>query len=104
MTYIFPFILSFIITLGLTPLVRCYVLKNKLAVSERRDRDVHKKPTPRLGGIAIFISFWLIAIGYWLYAPEKLHFVDEKFLGIDKNLLGVFIGSLILLFTGIIDD
>ena len=102
--YILPFILSFLITLGLTPLVRYFALKNNWAVLKPRERDIHKKPIPRLGGIAIFIAFWLVVFGYLLFNPTKLSFIDEKILGIDKNLLGVFLGSSILFIVGVIDD
>lgn len=103
-SYILPFILSFILALGLTSLVKFLAIKNKWAIGKPRERDIHHKPTPRLGGIAIFITFWLIVIGYWLFNHDKFHFVDEKILEIDKNLLGVFLGSLILFIVGAIDD
>lgn len=102
--YLLPFVLSLILSLALTPLARFLAQKYQLAIPQPRPRDVHGKPIPRLGGIALFISFWLIVIAYWLLAPGKLHFVDEKILGIDKNLLGVFLGSLILIIVGVVDD
>lgn len=102
--YIFPLVLSFILTLGLTPLVKFLALKYKLSIRNPRSRDVHQKPIPRLGGIAIFVSFWTIVLGYQIFNADKLQFVSEKILSIDKNLLGVFLGSLILLIVGIIDD
>ena len=81
MNYIIPFIISFIIALGLTPLVRLLVVKKNLAMALPRKRDVHIKPIPRLGGIAIYISFWIVVFGFYILYPDKLHFVNEKFLG-----------------------
>ncbi len=102
--YLLPFILALVASIGLTPLVIGFVKKRNLAMPAVRDRDVHKSPVPRLGGVAIFIAFWLLVVSYWLLAPEKLHFTDTKIIGIDQNLLGVFIGSIILLIVGVIDD
>jgi UDP-GlcNAc:undecaprenyl-phosphate GlcNAc-1-phosphate transferase len=102
--YIFPFLLAFLISLGLTPLVRHLAIKNNWAMSKPRERDIHKKPIPRLGGIAIFIAFWTAVFGYLLFNPSKLTFVSDQVLGVDENLLGVFLGTVILLIVGIIDD
>ena len=52
-------------------------------------RKIHKVPTPRLGGLAIFITF---LIGYMLYGT------------ISTQMISVLIGGFILLLTGIIDD
>lgn len=104
-TYIVPFTLSFIISLILTKLVRDFMVKRKLAMSEPRERDVHIKPIPRLGGVAIFISFWLIAFSYWLLSPEKINFQNVVDLGsVDKNILGLLLGSFIVVIGGAVDD
>lgn len=104
LNYILPFISSLILALIFTPLVLNWAKKNNLSLAKPRERDVHKNPVPRLGGIAIFSSFWLVMIGYMLFCPDKLHFVDQKVLGIDLNLWGVIFGSIILLILGIMDD
>jgi len=104
LTYLIPMVIAFFSTLIITPVLIKYLVKNKISLQQPRDRDVHTKPIPRLGGVVIFIIFWLAVISYQLFYPEKLHFVNEKILGIDKNLLGVFLGSLILVITGIVDD
>ena len=102
--YIFPFVISILVSLILTFLVKNYCNKKKLALSEPRARDVHIKPVPRLGGIAVFVTFWLVVFGYCLLNPHKFNFVGEQILGIDKNLMGVFLGSVILFLVGVYDD
>lgn len=75
-----------------------------LAISKKRKwldvpdeaRRVHKKPTPNLGGIAMFFAFWLIMAGFIYFSQ-----VQGVYL---KYIAGIFIGSLILFITGIIDD
>jgi len=104
MQYIFPFVISFIIALLLTPLVRKFLVKKNLAMSSPRERDIHTKPIPRLGGVAIFLSFMLVISGYMIFNPDILVFIKEKIYGLDRNLLGLIIGSLILIIVGIVDD
>ena len=59
-------------------------------------RRVHLKPTPNLGGIAMFTSFWIIAISFLYF-----NHVEGAYF---KYIIGLFVGSLVLFVTGIIDD
>ena len=59
-------------------------------------RRVHKKPIPNLGGIAMFMAFWIV-MGAFLYFNQ----VQGAYF---KYIIGLFAGSLILFVTGIIDD
>lgn len=104
LSYLIPFILSLTLSLILTSIVRKIALKKKWTIAKVRARDAHQKPTPRLGGVAIFLSFWIITIIYWIVFPEYLNFIIDKILGLDKNLLGVFIASTVWIIVGIIDD
>lgn len=102
--YIIPFISALIISLIFTPLIRSYCLGKNIALPDIRLRDTHHQKTPRLGGLAIFLSFYLVIIGFLIFSPETLHFVDEKFLGIDLNLFGLMLAGLVWIIVGIIDD
>jgi len=102
--YIIAFLVALVLSLVLTPVVRFLAQKYNLAIPQPRPRDIHGKPIPRLGGVALFVSFWLVVIGYLLINPDQLNFINNKIFGIDKNLLGVFLGSLVLIIVGIIDD
>ena len=53
-------------------------------------RKIHKKPMPRLGGLAIFIAF---LTGYMLFGVAD-----------DTRMISVLIGGFIIILTGIIDD
>ena len=53
------------------------------------ERKVHKKPMPRLGGLAIYFSFLL---GYMLYGNNS------------TEMLSILIGSFIIILLGVIDD
>jgi len=59
------------------------------ALDMPNERKVHKKPMPRIGGLAIFFAFLL---GYMLYGT------------ISTQMLSVLIGGFIIIVTGIIDD
>lgn len=66
------------------------ISKKKGFVDLPSPRKVHAKPIPRLGGVAIFLAFWILVF---------------SFLGnFDQRLLGVFLGSAILVAFGIADD
>lgn len=83
------FTLAFAISLAATPFV--ITLAHKIGAVDVPDseRRVHKKPIPRLGGLAIFYGF-LIALLF--------------FAKLDQQLRGILIGALIIVGVGIIDD
>lgn len=81
-------IISFLFSIVLVPFIKKMAIHIK-AIDIPNDRKVHKKNTPRLGGLAIFFSFLL---GYILFAPTS------------TQMLSVIIGGFIILIVGIIDD
>ncbi len=103
MQYIIAGLAAFIITLILTPLVRLISTKYGI-IDQPGGRRINKEPIPRMGGVAIVISFWLTVLGISLFAPGMLDFSHQSILGVDRNLLGVFVGAMILMTVGIVDD
>jgi UDP-GlcNAc:undecaprenyl-phosphate/decaprenyl-phosphate GlcNAc-1-phosphate transferase len=96
---------SAILTSALLTLeMRRFVLRSEIGLSQPRERDIHTKAIPRLGGVAISLSFLFTCIGVLVAFPDALWFVPNTFLGIDKNLFGILAGVLLLLIVGIIDD
>ena len=59
------------------------------ALDITNERNVHKNPIPRLGGLGIFIGF---LIGYMLFGQPSI------------QMNSILIGSFIILLTGIFDD
>ncbi len=86
---IFCFSLAFAISLAATPFV--INLAHKIGAVDVPDseRRVHKKPIPRLGGLAIFYGF---LIAFLCFAK------------LDQQMRGILIGALIIVGVGIIDD
>lgn len=83
------FIVAFIITFILTPFVKKLAFKVGAVDVPKDNRRMHKKPTARLGGLAIFFGFIISAI---IYSD------------LDKELGGILIGSCIIVILGIFDD
>ncbi len=57
--------------------------------SEEGNRHIHKKATPKLGGVGIFLSFLL---GYMLFGEQSI------------RMNSILIGSFIIILTSIVDD
>ncbi len=81
--------MAFLITLGLTPAAKSLAYKIGAIDVPKDKRRVHKRPTPRLGGLAIYYGF-LVSI---------LLFSD-----IDRQMIAIIAGSLLIVGVGIIDD
>ena len=80
---------AFLISFAATPMV--ISLAHKIgAIDVPKDaRRVHKKPTPLIGGLAIFLGFIVSVICFAV---------------IDKETAGILIGCVIIVTVGMIDD
>lgn len=94
--YVLVAVVAGVFTYLSTPLVRAVALATH-AFTPVRDRDVHDTPTPRLGGLAIFIGF--VAAGLVGYQLPYLHAAFAT-----GELKGVFIGAGIVCLLGAVDD
>ncbi len=83
------FALAGVISYALTPFVKRFAHKIGAIDVPKDSRRMHKKPIPRLGGLAIFLAF-LCAV---------LLFVD-----IDRQMLCILIGAMTIVILGIFDD
>ena len=54
--YIMAFVLAFLISFAMTPVAKKVAFKVG-AIANPRKRDMHSKPIPRMGGIAIVAGF-----------------------------------------------
>lgn len=82
-------IICFISSILITPLVKKLAIKIG-ATDKPNHRKVHQKVMPRLGGLAIYISF---IIGFLIWSPTD-----------NQYALPILIGSTIIIITGILDD
>ncbi len=92
MTILFPFIIAFIITACVTPI--CLLLIKKMGLlddpkNHKHPGIIHKKPTPRGGGIPLFIG--IVVTGIF-------------FLPFTTPVIALFVASFIALLIGVVDD
>ena len=90
MKYLIATILSFSIVFILTPILMKLAFKYNFTDKPTK-RKKHKGETPLCGGIAMFVGFFLA----YFIAFHNYSF-DEKY--------GIFIGALLILIIGIVDD
>ena len=81
-------LVSFLIVVIAMPYIKKIAISIN-AVDIPRGRHIHEKPTPKLGGLAIFFGF---LVGY-------------MFFGTPSSIMNaVLIGSFIIIITGVVDD
>lgn len=73
-------------------------------LSRPRKRDIHKKPVPRIGGVAIFASFLLVSLVYFLLIHPDYRLSNFLSSGVDKQLIGIWFGGLIITSSMLFDD
>lgn len=93
MLYFLPFLITFILAAILTNVCRKFGVKHNL-VSTPRVRDIHKKPVPRIGGLAIFASFLIISLLWFLLDHFK----------IEKHIIGMWLGATFIILVMFFDD
>jgi UDP-GlcNAc:undecaprenyl-phosphate GlcNAc-1-phosphate transferase len=83
-----------------TRLIRDYSVARGWVSKPASDRHVHTRPLPRLGGVAIFLTLWCMALlAHWL--PE--HFGTREF-ALSQLTLKILGPATIIFVLGLIDD
>ena len=91
--YVIAFVLAFLIAFFVTPLAKKIAFKVG-AIAKPRKRDMHTKPIPRMGGIAIFSGFMITFLAVIWYLP----IVNVK------QVIGIFLGCSTIFLLGFFDD
>ena len=103
MLYLAVFSLPLLLALLLTPLVGHLARRWGFVDYPREPRHLHRGPTPKLGGIALFLPF-LVSVGLSLtLLPPTPHFRPDYPYELWR-LGGVVAGSLIVFLIGVYDD
>lgn len=97
--YLILLFISFGLSLLLTPLLK-YLAVRWGAMDIPNERKIHGRPTPRFGGISIFIAFNLVFLvsqnfDFFYFPPSFLTRI---------NYWSLFMASLIILIIGVVDD
>ncbi len=91
------FIVALILSIIFALIVKKLALKLGVVDKPDGERKLHSKPIPLLGGVAIFLSFWLVVF-YLVYRPV----LGTEIL--TAKMWGAFFGSVILIAAGYFDD
>ncbi|MBI2990229.1 MAG: undecaprenyl/decaprenyl-phosphate alpha-N-acetylglucosaminyl 1-phosphate transferase [Candidatus Magasanikbacteria bacterium] len=97
--YLGYFIVSSLLSLLITPFVYYAMYKVGAVDSPQGEkRKIHKKKIPLGGGLAIFLSFFIIV---WIvfFGSEEL----GSYVGF-RHILGLFLAGSVLMFGGFLDD
>ena len=94
--YFLIFVVAGAITYFTTPFVRAVAVATN-AFTPVRERDVHSTPTPRLGGVAIFLGFAAASL-----VARELPFLKGVYSS--GQISGVLMGAAIVCLVGAIDD
>lgn len=92
LSLVFALLISFGFAFASTPLVRRLAFKIGAIDIPRDARRMHKKPTPRIGGLAIVFGFLVATVCFAFPYCDK------------RELLGILLGMVIIVAMGIVDD
>jgi UDP-GlcNAc:undecaprenyl-phosphate GlcNAc-1-phosphate transferase len=98
MNYLFYFLISFTLAGLVTPLVRALAFKLKCVDVPRPPRNLHARPTAKLGGLAIWAVVSLVSAVYLYFANVPDSVLPMRF------LIGTFLASCVLMIEGYLDD
>ena len=87
-----------VVTYLATFLVRKLSVKYRIYPKAIRDRDIHSKPTPRIGGVAMFLGF---VVSIAIAAP--IGWFDVVFSD-PWPIIAIAIAALIIMVIGFLDD
>lgn len=87
------FILAFLTVYSITPFVIKFAWKTNF-LDNPNARKVHKKATPLLGGIAVYIGFFFLALYTFI---TKQH-------AISLPIVGYLLGASLIVVVGVVDD
>ncbi len=92
LSMLFALLVSFGFSFAATPLVRRFAFKIGAIDIPKDARRMHKKPTPRIGGLAIVFGFLVATICFAIPYCDK------------RALFGTLIGAMIIVIMGVVDD
>ncbi len=92
---VFAFVVALIISYAATPLTIKLAFKIGALDIPKDARRMHKKPTPRIGGIAIVYGFLISVCCFSSFTLGG---------AINRQLVGILIGALIIAVLGFLDD
>jgi len=99
-SYLNAFLITFIVALLLTRWVRNFAVARGWVDAPELSRRVHTYPVPRLGGVAIFLSFMIVVLAA-LFVPS---WVGPPFPLSARTTLSILGPSVVVFLLGLYDD
>lgn len=96
--YFIIFICTFCVAILATLAVRKFAKYAKILDDPKGKRKIHKKPIPLMGGMAIYVTFFLVLAIYYLFFDGFGDTIQAI------HLVSLFISGTILMIGGVIDD
>ena len=98
-SFIYGYLGAFLLTLIITPLIVKFARKLGVMDHPGIERKLHFKPTPLLGGLAIYISFVIITALFGFFTPDLIKGYFHW-----NHLLGIYVAGFVLMTGGFLDD
>jgi UDP-GlcNAc:undecaprenyl-phosphate GlcNAc-1-phosphate transferase len=95
--YLIVFSIALVVTYVSTPLVRRLAARVG-AIDIPNDRKVHSEPTPRMGGLAMYLALLVSTAVAWAMPAFRELFTNST------ELFGVLGGATIVVIVGVLDD
>lgn len=92
-------LLSFLVTLVMTPWVRGWALRRGV-VDQPGGRRVNEQATPRLGGVSVIVGFFVPLALFTVLKTGLMY----GLLNAPERVLGLVLGSVVVAGAGVIDD
>ncbi len=88
----------------LTPVVRRFAERRGI-VAHPGGRRVHARPTPLMGGLAMYVAF-IAAVGVvYMLLPQPVTEAQKQFVAVQRHMvLGILVGGTLVALMGILDD
>lgn len=113
--YMGIFVVSFLVTLVLTPVMRRLAIANGIVDRPSSPRKHHRRPVAYLGGVAVFLGlvagifFSYVAPHLGAFGEELVRFHRTRFQHVDLGVphpvpLSILLGMTIIMLLGLIDD
>lgn len=113
--YMGIFVVSFLVTLIMTPVMRRLAVANGIVDRPSSPRKHHRRPVAYLGGVAVFLGliagifFSYIAPHLGTFGQELVRFHRTRFQHVDLGVphpvpLSILLGMTIIMLLGLIDD
>ena len=99
-TVVVAFLMSFVVALAMTPLVRGAAVRFGVLDHALTSRKIHGKPVPRLGGVAIVVAFFVPLLALFFFDTG----VGRLLWSQPQRALALFLGGLAIAALGTFDD